>query len=108
MNPEDVLTQLKLEGVAEEGCNNYYGSTEMSCTLLNKCKDCENGEDINKPSVCSPKRFYRYRLKEYGKIRGLVEIINSGKGLQDYFNYFKDTQQGMICPLNHSEEIFNF
>jgi hypothetical protein len=37
----------------------------MSCSLINKCKDCENGEDITKPSICSPKRFYRYRLKSY-------------------------------------------
>lgn len=58
MNPEKVFEQLRETGVAEEGCNNYYANTEMACTELNRCKDCENGEDINRPSICSPKRFY--------------------------------------------------
>lgn len=58
LKPEAVFEQLKINGVAEEGCNNYYANTEMSCSQLNKCKDCENGEDINKPSICSPKRFF--------------------------------------------------
>ncbi len=69
-------------GVVEEGCNNYYANTEMSCSELNKCKDCENGEDINKPSICSPKRFFRYKLKDYKRVWGLTEVIKS-KGSLD-------------------------
>jgi hypothetical protein len=58
---------------------------------LNKCKDCENGEDINKPSICSPKRFFRYRLKSYSKIRGISEVARSGKGMNEFFDALKET-----------------
>ena len=77
--------------MAEEGCNNYYANTEMSCSVLNKCKDCENGEDINKPSICSPKRFYRYKLESYWRIQGLRELIMSKKSLGGFFDSLKDS-----------------
>ena len=32
---------------------------------MNKCKDCENGEDIHKDSVCTPKKFLTYKLESY-------------------------------------------
>lgn len=80
----------------------------MSCSELNKCKDCENGEDINKPSICSPKRFYRYKLKDYKKIWGLAEITKSKNGLGEFFNTIKDTYSAMICPFRHSSKLFEF
>lgn len=55
-------------GVSEEGCNNYYADTTKDCSHKNKCKDCENGEDIHKDSKCTPKKFLVYKVKEFGKI----------------------------------------
>lgn len=54
---KDVLEQLKSVGVSEEGCNNYYANDELNCSKENRCKDCENGEDIHRTPVCKPKRF---------------------------------------------------
>lgn len=65
---EKILEHLKTMGVAEEGCNNYYANEELNCSNLNKCKDCENGEEIGREPICTPKRFQVYKLKDYGKI----------------------------------------
>lgn len=54
---EKVLEHLKNNGVAEEGCNNYYANTDKDCSAVNKCKDCENNEDIHRKPICKPKRF---------------------------------------------------
>lgn len=56
---------MKTVGVSEEGCNNYYADVTADCSNLNKCKDCENGEDIHQKPVCSPKRYQVYKLKNY-------------------------------------------
>lgn len=67
---EKVLEQMKTNGVSEEGCNNYYGNLEQNCSQMNKCKDCENGEDIHKDSVCTQKKYLVYKLKSYKKLVG--------------------------------------
>lgn len=53
----EVLKQLKEIGVSEEGCNNYYADEAQDCSNVNKCKDCENNEDIHRKPICKPKRF---------------------------------------------------
>lgn len=59
---DKVLDQLKNKGVSEEGCNNYYADFKQECSTLNKCKDCENGEDIHREPKCTPKRYQVYKL----------------------------------------------
>lgn len=60
-----VLDQLISQGASEEGCNNYYANEAADCSNLNKCKDCENGEDIHQVPKCTPKRFQVYKLNKY-------------------------------------------
>lgn len=62
---EKLFEQVKTIGVSEEGCNNYYANVTADCSNLNKCKDCENGEDIHQTPVCYPKRYQVYKLKNY-------------------------------------------
>lgn len=54
--------------MSEEGCNNYYADEELNCSNLNKCKDCENGEDIHKTPICKPKRYQVYKLKSWQRL----------------------------------------
>ena len=75
---------------------------------MNKCKDCENGEDIHKDSVCTQKKFLVYKLKSYKK------LVSEGKTpLEKNADLYKKVidalQDGpLICSMNLSNKIFDY
>lgn len=64
----DVLTKIKDLYIADDSCNNYTGDVKTECSKENKCKDCANGEKVDKEVLCAPIPFVGYKIKEFGKI----------------------------------------
>lgn len=102
---ETVLKHLTDNGVTDESCNNYHASDEKSCSDLNICKDCHNGEDIHKKPVCTPVPHRIYKLKSFAK------IVSDKTNPTDKFTDLKTQiinalKQGpLLCNINHSEDL---
>ncbi|KAL3119043.1 hypothetical protein niasHT_003826 [Heterodera trifolii] len=103
---EDVLTHAKIQGLVEEGCNNYKAINEK-CTPFSRCGSCW-------PDYCfAIQNYTRYYVKDYGKLSGRVqmmsEIHNRGPiacaiGATEQFdlNYTGGIfQQTSDAPTNH-------
>ena len=103
---EKVLNQLKEQGVVEEGCNNFWANEERSCSNLNKCKDCQPGEDLHH-FKCYPKDYYNYKLKDFGKITAEDQPMKEKELFKQIME--KLTTHGpVVCEMTHSESLYRF
>ncbi|CAD5225873.1 unnamed protein product [Bursaphelenchus okinawaensis] len=71
----DVFNHAKVQGLVEEGCNNYK-AVNGKCDPFHRCGTCW-------PEHCDPVQNYtKYYVKEYGKVNGranmMAEIHNRG------------------------------
>lgn len=101
------LQQLVDVGVVEEGCNNYYADDTQDCSSLNKCKDCENGEDIHHKTICHPKDYHNYKLAAWGKIT-TEETDPNARELALYTLMLEalNHKGPLVCQIKHSKNLF--
>lgn len=107
-NIEQTLDQLKTFGVAEESCNNYYADYTKDCSNMNKCKDCSNGEDIHKLSVCRALDYHSYKLKSWRKITSDEKDPKREADLFKQIHDSLDKNGPLVCKIQHDEGVFGF
>ena len=109
-NPEmeKVLSQLKENGVSEEGCNNYWADEERNCSHLNRCKDCSHGDSDIHDSFCFAKDYLGYKLRDFGRIRSSEEMPQ--REMEDFRDIVRHLHEKgpVICKMVHGEGLFQF
>uniref|UniRef100_A0A914IDM3 cathepsin X n=1 Tax=Globodera rostochiensis TaxID=31243 RepID=A0A914IDM3_GLORO len=66
---EDVFVHAKIQGLVEEGCNNYKAVNEK-CTPFTRCGSCW-------PDSCfAIQNYTRYYIKDYGKLSGRIQMMS--------------------------------
>jgi len=104
---EKILNQLKVKGVSDEGCNNYYADDSRKTDRLAECMDCHNAEDRDQPLICE---FVPYRAH---KLKNWVHIVSSqedpkakDKELREKVLQAFESNGPLICQLGHSDLLF--
>lgn len=75
---------------------------------MNKCKDCENGEDIHQTPKCTPKRFQVYKLNKY-ELLGSNETDPAKKNEEIFNKVIKSLSDNgpVICRWKHSAQVWS-
>ena len=107
---EQVLDNLKVKGVSDEGCNNFHGNdTHADGNKLAECQDCHNGEDQNKDSVCEFVPYESHKLKSYRKIVSTqTNEKDKNEDLKAQVIKSLNDNGPLLCRMEFSSNLFKF
>ena len=104
---EPVLENLKLKGVSDEGCNNYFSDDARRTDKLAECMDCHNDESVDKDTKCDFVPYSAHKLNSFTKIiSDKTEQSEIIKDLKEKVLKSLFENGPLVCKISHSSKLF--
>jgi cathepsin X len=103
----NTLNRLKEYGISDESCNNWHSNDQETCSNLNKCKDCANGENIHNEPNCFSRDYHSYKLKNFEDISNDKGVKKDEAVIRTALISALNSSGPVMCNIKHSEDLFN-